>query len=398
MSNTGTFWSVIFCMEGGAPRDALVAAFEPPVHAQAIDPEDDVLGLLAHASPDLLLFASPTGANLGLLKSIRAGQPGLAIVALALGSTLASEGFLERLGELAVTRFIELPIDAAELRRRVVSFLDQGQGVSAAPASPKRFFRAGELVFMENDLARECYLLNTGRIQLARALNRHTLSPVAAVEAGSVFGESALMEGERRNCTAVALEDSIATALTRDTFSHVMRALPAFALELLDLFIRRLSETRRRADPTASPDDEYWFHREAAHYSVRPVLPLEPDQMELQPGEVLAMPGSSPQALYWIVDGQILVESHAIGSLEAPPASVLGADSPVGEVAFLTGDALDVGAVAATRSRVAVIPRERFVAMIAGRPAIVLKLVQSLASRCRALEESLGSRAVFELA
>ncbi len=388
----------MLCMESGAPRDALIAAFEPPVHAQAIDPEDDVLGLLAHASPDLLLFASPTGANLGLLKSVRAGQPGLAIVALALGSTLASQGFLERLGELDVTRFVELPIDAAGLRGRVVSFLAHRQGAATAPASPKRFFRAGELVFMENDLARECYLLNTGRIQLARALNRHTLSPVSAVEPGSVFGESALLEGERRNCTAVALEDSIATALTCDAFPHVMRALPAFALELLDLFIRRLSATRRRADPTAAPDDEDWFHREAAHFSARPVPPLEPDQMELEAGEVLAMPGSSPQALYWIVDGQILVESHAAGSPGTPSASVLGADNPVGEIAFLTGDVLDVGAVAASRSSVAVIPRERFVATITSRPAIVLKLVQSLASRCRALDESLGSRAVFELA
>ncbi|MBI3892276.1 MAG: cyclic nucleotide-binding domain-containing protein [Candidatus Wallbacteria bacterium] len=398
MSATWSFWSVLLCMESGASRQVLLDSFESDVHARAVEPEEDLLGLLAHASPDLLLFASPTGGNLGLLRSVRAAHGRLPIVALALESTLSSEGFLERLGELSVTRFLELPLDPAEFRRRINGFLGSRRDSPRTPEDCKRFFRAGEVVFLENDAGRECFLLNAGKVEVSKALNRYTLHHIATVGPGEIFGESALLASGRRPATAIAREDSIVTVLTQQNFCDVMSATPAFSLELLDLFVRRLVEVRRRVDPSAAGFEDDWFHRETSHFASRPGPKPDLDRATFEPGEVLVMPGAALRNLYWILEGQVQVEYPAIGSLEAPPAVLVGPDNALGEVAFLTGDLLDIGAVAVATTTVAVIPREQFVAAVASRPGICLQLVQTLAARMRTLNESLGVREVLELA
>lgn len=386
-------------MEVGAGRRALCDAFEADVRVQAIGPDEDLLGLLGHIGPDILLFASPTGGNLGLLRTVRSAHPKLPLLVLALGSTLASQGFLEKLGELAVTRFLELPIEPEEFCTRVREFLRR-QPETARPArSFKRFFKAGEVVFLENDAGRECFIVNAGRVRIAKALNRYTLHPLTEIGPGEIFGEMALLSSGRRSATAIASEDTVATVLTQQNFGDVMADSPAFALELLDIFVRRHTEARRRLDPSVTESsDDGWFHEEASHFSGRAGPKPELPRQEFEAGEVVLLPGSPVKTLYFVLEGQVQVESPALGAFSPAPSSAVGADSPLGEVAFLTGEPLDISAVAVEKTVVVAIPRERFVAAVASRPAVCLKLVQSIAGRVRGFNEALGVREVLELA
>ncbi len=386
-------------MEDGATRRSLLEAAADDLRLQAVAPGDDLLELLGRLRPDLLVFASPTGGHMGSLRGVRAACPDLPVLVLSLAGTLASEGFLERLGELGVTRYVTLPIEAREFERRLrLHFLTEGAALHGAAAS-RRFFRAGEVLFLENDLGRECFLLETGRVRLGRPLDRHTLQPVAEAGPGAFVGELALVAGGRRTATALAIEETLATVLTASNFSEVARARPRIALELLDLFVRRHTEARARLEPAASEhlaDD--WFHREAAHFAARPGPRPELASQEFEPGQVVLARDDGAPSMLWLTRGQVRLALPGHGGLESENVTVIGPDCPLGELAFLLGEPTDAEATACTAVTAVVIPRERFVAAIASRPEVCLGLVRSVGRRLGSLTEALGVRELLELA
>lgn len=386
-------------MEDGATRQSLLEAAADDLRLQAVAPGEDLLELLGRLGPDLLVFASPTGSHLGLLRSVRAACPNLPVLLLFLAGTLASEGFLGRLGELGVTRYVTLPIEPREFERRLrLHFLTEGVALGGAAAS-RRFFRAGEVLFLENDLGRECFLLETGRVCLGRPLDRHTLQPVAEAGPGEFVGELALVTGGRRTATALATEDTLATVLTASNFSEAVRARPRIALELLDLFVRRHAETRARLEPAAAEhlaDD--WFHREATHFAARPGPRPELASQDFEPGQVVLPRGENVRSMLWLTRGQVQLVSQGRGGLDSENVTVIGPDCPLGELAFLVGEPNDAEVTACGAATAIVIPRERFVAAMASRPEVCLGLVRSVGRRLGSLTEALGVRELLELA
>jgi CRP-like cAMP-binding protein len=386
-------------MEDGATRQSLVEGCPDELRIQPVAPDEDLLELLGRLNPDLLVFASPTGGHLSLLRGLRGAWPRLPILVLSLASTLGSEGFLERLGELAVTRYLTLPIERHEFERRLrLHFQTEGEQTRGASAS-RRFFRAGELIFLENDLGRECFLVDTGRVCLGKALDRHSLQPVAEAGPGEVFGETALLAARRRTVTAVALQDTLATVLTADNFGVVVQARPRLAPELLDLFVSRHSAARARLDPAASEqlaDD--WFHQEVSHFASRPGLRPELASQVFAPGQLVLARGESVRSMLWLTQGQVQLLFPGTGGLEPATASVAGPDCPLGELAFLTGEPQETQVTASTEVTALLIPRERFVAAMASRPEVCLELVRSVGNRLQSLNEALGVREVLELA
>lgn len=104
-----------------------------------------------------------------------------------------------------------------------------------------RRWAAGEVVFNEGDDGQEMYILQEGRVRLAKRV-RAVEKSLLILRPGDLFGENALIEGQPRACTAVALTDCMTLALDVTTFESLLKTDSAIALRLVRLLVRRLKE------------------------------------------------------------------------------------------------------------------------------------------------------------
>lgn len=97
--------------------------------------------------------------------------------------------------------------------------------------------------------------------------------------------------------------------------------------------------------------------------------------LELEAGQVLALPGDPGSGMFVVREGEVTVESRA-GPI------TLGPGNFVGELALLVPDAGRVARVrAATRVRCVSISRDDFLALAETEPTFTLELLRELARR-----------------
>ncbi len=101
-------------------------------------------------------------------------------------------------------------------------------------------FAAGDKIFVTDDDASVMYVVRSGRVNImASGVVLETVGP------GGLFGEMALIDGESRSATAVAVEDTEVAPVDRAAFLFMIRQSPDFALEVMSVLaarIRRMNE------------------------------------------------------------------------------------------------------------------------------------------------------------
>ena len=121
--------------------------------------------------------------------------------------------------------------DTAELLSRVPVFAELAPEDLARVAEvcvPRRF-GAGEVVFLEGDDSRTCYLVRSGH---ARALREHVDGRqiiLATFGPGDIFGELAMFDDERRSATVEAIDDLEALAILGSDMRRLMARHPEIA-------------------------------------------------------------------------------------------------------------------------------------------------------------------------
>jgi CRP/FNR family transcriptional regulator len=110
---------------------------------------------------------------------------------------------------------------------------------------PRRF-EAGEVVFKEGDEGTTCYIVRSGQ---ARAIREHpdgrsiTLAHFAP---GDIFGEMAMLDGERRSATVDTTEATEAIAILSTDMHRLLREHPDISVKLIAALGQRLRETNER--------------------------------------------------------------------------------------------------------------------------------------------------------
>jgi CRP-like cAMP-binding protein len=104
-----------------------------------------------------------------------------------------------------------------------------------------RKFAPGTVVFREGDPSDVVFLLQTGRIRLFKQVGAIERS-LRVVRPGDLFGELALLEGSRRQSTAVALDESLALGFDHATFHQVAQSNPDVGLRVIQQIVRRLRD------------------------------------------------------------------------------------------------------------------------------------------------------------
>jgi CRP/FNR family transcriptional regulator, cyclic AMP receptor protein len=138
------------------------------------------------------------------------------------------------LGREAIDMLAEVPLFAALSRRHL--------GKIANAASAKRYSPGAALV-REGGPANAFYVIFDGRARVD--------TPKGGIElgAGEFFGEMALLDGEPRSATVVAVSEVYVMAISRPKFLAVLEAEPKIALAIMTTLSRRLRALQGAATP-----------------------------------------------------------------------------------------------------------------------------------------------------
>jgi CRP/FNR family transcriptional regulator, cyclic AMP receptor protein len=144
---------------------------------------------------------------------------------------------------------VELPqetvIERLETLDWFSSLSDENLRAIASNADSVRW-EEGETVFEEGDLGNCCYVLHSGAVKVVRRLPDGRRITLARLEAGSVFGELALFNGERRSASVVTLDLTTAVALAAEDVMEILRTDAEATLRVAIGLANRLRETNER--------------------------------------------------------------------------------------------------------------------------------------------------------
>jgi CRP/FNR family cyclic AMP-dependent transcriptional regulator len=136
------------------------------------------------------------------------------------------------------------PISAAPLERvPLFSGLDaDALGELTAVARP-RAFRPGEIIFHRDDPGQVLYVILGGKVRIYVTSPDGQEVALALLGIGDYFGELALLDGQPRSASAVAVEPAETLALQRPDFLNAVMHHPRIAVQVMHVLSRRLRQT-----------------------------------------------------------------------------------------------------------------------------------------------------------
>ena len=103
-----------------------------------------------------------------------------------------------------------------------------------------RSFPAGTRVFHEGDGSDACYIVKSGTFRVTREHSDGRAITLATLEPGEIFGELAMLDGDKRSASAEALTDGELLALPAGDVRALLSRHPEIALKLVAGLVRRL--------------------------------------------------------------------------------------------------------------------------------------------------------------
>lgn len=173
------------------------------------------------------------------------------------------------------------------------------------PSITSRFHPTGTVVLRQGDPGDSVFIIEQGRIDIVD--ERSGGRRIAVLEKGDVFGEMALLTGEPRTATAIALEDVRVWLIFKDEFDRLLATSPELAADIRLLATQRAEQLRPQAlDATLATA---WV--DAAMANIDAKLP-PPSQAEIR--EAATSHHGAPLAIWLgiLLDG--IPESLVIGS------------------------------------------------------------------------------------
>jgi CRP/FNR family transcriptional regulator len=132
------------------------------------------------------------------------------------------------------------------MRVPVFSTLSAEELVQVAEVVVPRRFEAGEVVFKEGDEGTTCYIVRSGQARAIRAHPDGRSITLAHFAPGDIFGEMAMLDGERRSATVETTEATEAIAILSSDMHRLLREHPDISVKLIAALGQRLRETNER--------------------------------------------------------------------------------------------------------------------------------------------------------
>ncbi len=131
---------------------------------------------------------------------------------------------------------------AVDLLKSVTLFadLEEGELERFSHVAVPRSFPAGTRVFHEGDNSDACYIVREGSFRVTREHTDGRAITLATLGPGEIFGELAMLDGDKRSASAEALTDGELLALPAGDVRSLLARHPEIALKLVAGLVRRL--------------------------------------------------------------------------------------------------------------------------------------------------------------
>jgi CRP-like cAMP-binding protein len=108
------------------------------------------------------------------------------------------------------------------------------------------YWEPGDVVFEEGERGDACYVLHSGAVKVLRRFPDGRRITLARLGPGSVVGELALFDGERRSATVEAVEPALAVALAGEAVMGILKTDPEAAISVAISLADRLRAANER--------------------------------------------------------------------------------------------------------------------------------------------------------
>ncbi|WP_210183235.1 Crp/Fnr family transcriptional regulator [Methylobrevis pamukkalensis] len=143
--------------------------------------------------------------------------------------------------------------DIADLLRAQSLFagLDDPDIAAVAALARRRAWPAGTLLFQRGDAGREMILVTSGRVRLSLLSPEGRELTLRHAEAGSLFGEIAVLDGGPRSADATAAAETEGLVIAKADLDRLMAARPQIAAAVIRFLCGRLRETTEQFETVA---------------------------------------------------------------------------------------------------------------------------------------------------
>jgi CRP/FNR family transcriptional regulator len=133
-------------------------------------------------------------------------------------------------------------LSAVELLKSVPLFSSLGQAELErfSQVAVPRSFPSGTRVFHEGDNSDACYIVKSGVFRVTQEHSDGRAITLATFHSGEIFGELAMLDGDKRSASAEALSDGELLALPAGDVRGLLSRHPEIALKLVAGLVRRL--------------------------------------------------------------------------------------------------------------------------------------------------------------
>ena len=136
-------------------------------------------------------------------------------------------------------------VDVEMLQKSMVlGLLPPAELEALLPTLRRRSYRRGETLYHQGDLGSVVHVIVEGRVQVVIPSESGEEAVLTVLGPGDVHGEMALLDGEPRSATVVALEPVVTAIISRESFLDLLKRSPGAVegvLAGLARTIRRLS-------------------------------------------------------------------------------------------------------------------------------------------------------------
>jgi thioredoxin reductase/Fe-S-cluster-containing hydrogenase component 2/CRP-like cAMP-binding protein len=236
--------------------------------------------------------------------------------------------------------------------------------------SEVRALRAGEPIFIKNDIGSSLFGIAQGRVIVEVAPPNITVP----IHQGSIFGEVGLISGRRRGATIRAGDDSIVIEIPRTAALKLMAQVPE-ARES----VNRITTERQILQI---------FKSGLTSDDVKDVI-ASAEVLDVKAGQPIMTEGELSDDLFVIRSGSMIVEKQIGGKNVF--LSYVPAGSYQGEMALIDGGPRSATVKAAIRSQVVKLPGVPFLRLLKKKPDLLKRMREEVAAR-RKINEFVASQ------
>jgi len=113
-------------------------------------------------------------------------------------------------------------------------------------AAQRRQFSAGQVIFKQGDVGDGVYVVEEGGVEISAMITDEETRVLSRLEAGTFFGEMAVLDGQPRSATATADGDTLVSFIPRDEMLRALGQSPELLASLVKEFSLRMRHFDRR--------------------------------------------------------------------------------------------------------------------------------------------------------